>query len=148
MKRRVNMAKNRNGRGEKKARFVCLPHDVMDTLAWKRLSCVSQAVWLQFARVHNGSNNGRIAMSERTLGERLNVSKNTASRAINELVTFGFLVRTRASSFIGKRIAAEYLMTHVADDRTDPKGIPLRTYQNIGKTSHLRVVALPSRGRL
>jgi hypothetical protein len=96
-----------------------------------------------FARVHNGSNNGRVSMSARMVGERLNVSKDTANRAIKELVTFGFLLRTRAARFASKRVAAEYLMTHVADDRTDPKAIPLRTYQNIGKTAHLKIVKGP-----
>jgi hypothetical protein len=56
------MAKVRNGRGNKKDRYVALPHYIMDTFAW-----------LEFARIHNGANNGRIAMSSRTLGERLGV---------------------------------------------------------------------------
>jgi hypothetical protein len=53
----------------------------MDTFAWRRLSVTERAAWLEFARLHNGANNGRIAMSSRTLGERLGVSRDTAARA-------------------------------------------------------------------
>jgi hypothetical protein len=127
------MAKASRTRGSKKDRFVALPHYIMDTFAWRRLSATARAAWLEFVRVHNGSNNGKIAMSEITLGERLGLSHDTARRAINDLLTFGFIEKIKAASFIGKRRAAEYLLTHIPDDRTDPKGMPSRTFQNIGK---------------
>ena len=117
----------------KKDRYVKLPHYIMDTFAWQRLSVTARAAWLEFVRVHNSFNNGKIAMSSRALGERLGVSKTTAERAVKELLTFGFLEITKASTFISKRRAAEYLLTHIPDDRTDPKGPPSRAFQNIGK---------------
>jgi hypothetical protein len=135
-KRGFPMAKIRkNGRGAKHDRYVELPHYIMGTFAWSRLSVTARAAWLEFARVHNGSNNGLIGMPEKTLGERLGVSHDTARRAINDLVTFGFLERTKAPSFKSSRRAAEYLMTHIPDDRTQPKGIASRAFQNIGKVS-------------
>jgi DNA-binding transcriptional regulator YhcF (GntR family) len=106
----------------------------MNTMAWGRLSVTARAAWLEFVRIHNGCNNGKIAMSSRTLGERLGVSKTTAERAIKELLTFGFIEIAKASTFIRKRRAAEYLLTHIPDDRTHPKGPPSRTFQNIGKS--------------
>jgi hypothetical protein len=124
-----------NGRCNKKDRYIALPHYIMDTFAWHRLSVTARAAWLEFARAHNGGNNGKIAMPSRTLGKRLGVSKTTAERAIKELLTFGFLKMTKASTFIIKRRAAEYLLTHIPDDRTDPKGLPFRTFQNIGKVA-------------
>ena len=96
-----------NGRSNKKERYVALPHYIMDTMAWGRLSVTARAAWLEFVRVHNGANNGRIAMSERTLAERLGVSKTTSRRAIKDLLTFGFIEITKASTFIIKRRAAE-----------------------------------------
>jgi hypothetical protein len=69
----------------------------------------------------------------RTLGKRLGVHKTTAERAIKDLITFGFMKCTRGASFFGKWRAAEYLMTHIPDDRTEPKGLPSRAFQNIGK---------------
>jgi Helix-turn-helix domain len=124
---------NRTGRSNKKDRYVALPHYMMDTFAWQRLSVTARAAWLEFVRLHNGANNGKLALSSRTLGKRLGVSKDTAVRAIKELLTFGFLQMTKAASFIIKRRAAEYLLTHIPDDRTEPKCPPSRAFQNIGK---------------
>jgi Bacterial regulatory proteins, gntR family len=45
-------------------------------------------------------------MPERNLADRLGISRNTANRAIKELLTFGFIEVTRGASFAGKRIAA------------------------------------------
>ena len=72
-------------------------------------------------------------MPERNLADRLGISRNTANRAIKELLIFGFIEVTRGASFAGKRIAVEYLLTHLPDDRTTPKGAPSRAFQNVGK---------------
>jgi hypothetical protein len=99
-------------------RYVMLPHYIMDTFAWQRLSVTARAAWLEFVRLHNSYNNGKIAMSERTLAKKLGVVRNTANRAIKELLTLGFIVMTKGASFIGKRHAAEYRLTHLNDDVT------------------------------
>jgi DNA-binding FadR family transcriptional regulator len=109
---------NQTGRSNKKDRYVALPHYIMNTFAWQRLSVTARAAWLEFVRVHNSFNNGKIAMSERTLAKRLGVVRNTASRAIKELLTFGFIEITKASTFNIKRRAAEYRLTHIKDDIT------------------------------
>jgi hypothetical protein len=132
----MGKAFNKTGRSNKQNRLVALPHYIMDTFAWRRLSVTARAAWLEFARIHNGCNNGKLAMSSRMLGERLGVSKDTADRAIKELLTFGFLQMTRAATFIIKRRAAEYLLTHIPDDRTEPKCPPSRAFQNIGKSGN------------
>jgi hypothetical protein len=124
---------SRTGRSNKKDRYVVLPHYMMDTFAWRRLSVTARAAWLEFVRVHNSFNNGKIAMSEITLGEKLGVSHDTARRAINELLTFGFIEKIKAASFIGKRRAAEYRLTHLKDDITGE--LPSRAFQNIGKVA-------------
>jgi hypothetical protein len=130
----MGKAFNKTGRSNKQNRFVALPHYIMDTFAWRRLSVTARAAWLEFVRLRNGANNGKLAMSSRTLGKRLGVSKTTAERAMKELLTFGFLEMAKSSTFVIKRRAAEYLLTHIPDDRTDPKGPPSRTFQNIGKS--------------
>jgi hypothetical protein len=123
----------KNGRGSQKERYVALPHYIMNTMAWCRLSVTARAAWLEFVRAHNGSNNGKIAMPERTLADRLGVSRNTANRAIKELLTFGFIEMTKGASFAGKRHAAEYRLTHLKDDIT--KALPSRAFQSIGKVA-------------
>jgi len=57
-------------------------------------------------------------------------------------VTFGFVARCKASSFGKKRIAAEYLMTQVPDNRTEPAALALRTFQSIGKTAQTVIKGL------
>ena len=110
----------------------------MDTVAWGRLSVTARAAWLEYMRRHNGSNNGRIAMPERNLADRLGISRNTANRAIKELLTFGFIEVTRGASFAGKRIAVEYLLTHLPDDRTTSGKPRLRTIYQARNLSGIR----------
>jgi hypothetical protein len=124
---------NQTGRSNKKDRYVALPHYIMNTFAWQRLPVTARAAWLEFVRVHNSFNNGKIAMSSRTLGERLGVSKTTAERAIKELLTFGFIEIAKSSTFTIKRRAAEYRLTHIKDDITGEP--PSRAFQNIGKVA-------------
>jgi hypothetical protein len=84
---------NKTGRSKNEGRFVALPHNIMDTYAWRHLSGNARGAWLEFVRVYRGrgSNNGGLAMSSRTLAERLNICKSRAALAIKELITYGFL---------------------------------------------------------
>jgi hypothetical protein len=122
---------NKTGRSKGNGRYVLLPHSIMETFAWSRLSSNAKVAWLEFGRIHNGANNGRLAMSARVLGKRLAASQDTAARAIRELIKYGFLEITKSASFSGKRRAAEYRMTHLSDDHSGKP--PSRTFQSIGK---------------
>lgn len=123
----------KNGRSNKRERYFPVPHYLMDTMAWRQLPVTARAAWLEFGFAYNGSNNGRLAMSARILGKKLGLSHPTAVRAIHDLITFGFLEKTRASSFSGKRRAAEYrlILTHLQDDVTGE--LSSRAFQNVGK---------------
>jgi hypothetical protein len=126
------MAKTgKNGRS--KERYFAIPHYIMNTVAWKQLSVTARAAWLEISRIHNGANNGKLAMSTRILGERLGLSKSAAARSIQDLITYGFIEIARSSSFSGKRRATEYRLTHLKDDITGE--LPSRAFQNIGKIS-------------
>jgi hypothetical protein len=93
---------------------------------------------LELMAEYYGSNNGRIVMSVRMLGTRLNCSQSTASRAIRDLITYGFVECSKASSFFEKRLAAEYRMTHIKCDATGklPSNSFIRTEPN-GKAQGL-----------
>jgi DNA-binding transcriptional regulator YhcF (GntR family) len=69
--------------------------------------------------MHNGANNGSIAVSSRELGMRIGVHYTTAASAIQELINAGFLRRTKSSDFGRKRRAAEYVLTHLRNVITD-----------------------------
>jgi hypothetical protein len=122
---------NKTGRSKSRERYSIVPHSLLESFAWSCLSANGKVAWLEFCRTHNGTNNGRIALSVRVLGARLSVVPDTAARAIRELVTYGFLEITRGASFSGKRRATEYRLTHLKDDATGEP--PSRAFQNIGK---------------
>lgn len=114
--------KLRNGRTGGKfggERFVALPHDVVHAMQQHRISCVARSAIIELSTIYNGSNNGSIAMAARSLAERLHVSKDTAARALKELIDAGFIETTRTADFDGKqRKATEYRLTWRKCDRT------------------------------
>jgi DNA-binding transcriptional MocR family regulator len=91
---------------------VSLPWYMLDCRAWRALSLPARAAFIELARLYNGKNNGTIAMSARSLAQRLHSSKDTASRALAELEAKGFIETAKAGSFSWKqRHAAEYRLT-------------------------------------
>jgi len=105
---------NRTGRSKKnQGRFVALPHRVIDSPGYRATSPIARAVLIEVQRLYDGKNNGSLALSVRLIAQRTNVSKDTASRAINELVNCGLLRLVKASSFSQKKTAAEYRLTHL-----------------------------------
>lgn len=104
---------DRTGRSKGDARHVRLYEYMEKTAAWRGLSGNAVKAWLVINLKYNGSNNGCIAVASRDLADRMGVSKDTANRAVLELVNAGFLRKTKASSFSLKRKAPEYCLTHL-----------------------------------
>lgn len=112
------MAK-RSRRRVKYEQHVRLHHWLLSTPAYQSLSPPARAVLVELMRRYNGFNNGRIALSVRDSGMACRISKNTAARALSELVRKGFVVQTRASGFnVKSRIAAEWALTEFINDVT------------------------------
>jgi hypothetical protein len=117
---------SRNRKADKRGRsrgsmgsFVAVERYIMQTPAWRSLKPVDRAAYLELAYCYDGSNNGSIQMSARTMGERLGMDKATASRAIKELEAHGFIETARHSSFRLKlKLAAEYRLTAYKCDAT------------------------------
>src|SRR5262245_5527409 len=98
---------DRTGRSVTGPRFAQLPHYMIDCPAWRSLSFVAVAAFVQLARLYNGTNNGQLGMAVRTLAERLGCGKSTASRALEELETKGFIGVQKVGLY-GRRDASEY----------------------------------------
>lgn len=127
-----NYCKPRKSRDKKQkhGRFWATPYYLAQTFAWRQLSPYARVAWLEIgASLYIGNNNGRLAVSHRWLADRLSASRNTAMRAIHELLTRGFLEITQASSFSQKRSAAEFRFTHLKCDRTG--ALPSRAFEHI-----------------
>jgi DNA-binding transcriptional regulator YhcF (GntR family) len=113
--------------------FIKIPHYIVDSFAWRQLSPMDKATWIELAAIYNGSNNGRIAASTRVLADRMNAGKSTVARALNNLATFGFIEIVKRSRFhINKdRSASEYRLLHEKCDVTDE--IAKKTFMRVGK---------------
>jgi hypothetical protein len=98
--------------GESKERHVRLHYWVMATEAWNDLDTVARCAYVELLKLYRGSNNGRIALGVRTLGDSLKVAPTTAARALRSLEAHGFIQTVTRGAFSRKvRHASEYRLT-------------------------------------
>ncbi len=88
--------KTRRARRHQKRRrhgphFIQLFRYVLDSPAYVSLSSSARSALVEVTRGYDGSNNGNIRLSERELAERMNCTKDTAWRALQELADKGFI---------------------------------------------------------
>lgn len=103
---------NATGRSSGGDRFVKLDHWMLQSAAWRSLTCTQRAVFVEACAFYNGSNNGSIILPVREIADRCNISKATAGRAIRELEDIGFLDCTYLGAFKRQnRKASEYRIT-------------------------------------
>src|SRR4051794_16141018 len=99
--------------------FVQLHYYLLDCEAWHRLSLCARAAYIEVARLYNGTNNGRLAMSVRRLAALIPCATDTASRALTELELAKFLDVTKTGSFRRReRHSSEYRLTAYRCDVT------------------------------
>lgn len=109
--------KHEKQRKAKGSRYVQLFHFMLNCPAWRSLSPVARAVYVQIASRYMGSNNGRIPYAVREGEDELGVGKSTVQRALNDLVQRGFIVLVKDSKFTQKlKHAREWRLTeHFCD---------------------------------
>jgi hypothetical protein len=94
--------------------FVMLPKWMLASAAWRSLSGEAVAAYIELARRYNGSNNGTLHLSAREFAALRGSCKDTAARALRELIEKGFIEIVQASGFSvkdRKRQATEYRLT-------------------------------------
>jgi hypothetical protein len=141
------MAKRRET--EKPDRYFQLHHYMLKTDAWRALSAQARAVYVQIGSRYSGTNNGRLALSVRDAASECNLSRETASRALHELVDLGFTEETRHGGLSRKtRVASEWRLTAFRCDLTGaPKTCAFMQRGVPARESRL-VRARPQPGRL
>jgi hypothetical protein len=113
----------KNGRSKVKDRFVMLTYDILNSPSWEGLSAQARAVLIQIAKRYNGGNNGALAASVRNLATECRINKDTAGKAVKELLDAGFVELAQAGAFsFKKRHAAEYRLTWLKCDQTGARG--------------------------
>lgn len=94
--------------------FTGLPHVVQDSPAYLSLDFYARAVLFEVLRRFNGYNNGKIAISQRELGERLNSSNyRKIGKAVADLMDWG-LIDVKTDGNWKARMAREYRLTFVS----------------------------------
>jgi hypothetical protein len=104
---------------ERADRYFQVHHYMLKTGAWQALSASARAVYIQIGDRYNGGNNGKIAYSVRDAASECNLNKDTAGRALHELIDRGFIEETRHGGLSRKtRIASEWRLTAFRCDLT------------------------------
>ncbi len=112
-------AKRRRGRSHGPD-FIQLFRYVLHSPAYISLSAIARAALIEVNLGYNGSNNGRIVLSVRTVAERMGCANNTAMRALQELVDKGFIEpRIKGAFSVKFRRATEWRLN---DRRCDATG--------------------------
>lgn len=101
---RRQRAKGRSGHGD---RFARLPHAVLESVAYRSLSCTARALLIELVSMENGRNNGiGLFLSVRDAADQLGLSDLTAaSRAFKELEVMGLIAKTAEAHFAIKASA-------------------------------------------
>lgn len=113
--------KGRRKREIPAGRYVRLGEFMLASQSWRSLDCVARCLYVEIARRYRGpdSNNGKIPYSVREAATALGISKDTANRALLDLLDRGFLKVTKYSGFNLKgRASREWLLTEFPDDRS------------------------------
>jgi len=91
-------------------RFVALPYDMLNSSAFQNLSPKAVRIFIEIKRRYNGSNNGEISIGYAEAGKVAKCTKNTAGKAITELIEHGFIKRVKIGQFTCN-LASTYSLT-------------------------------------
>jgi hypothetical protein len=98
-RRAKGRGQDKRGRSLRGERFVKLEHWLLRTPAWRSLTPVARALYIELAQRYNGANNGEISLSVREAAELVHIAKDTASKSFHELEEKGFVRRHVCGSF-------------------------------------------------
>jgi len=121
---------NKTGRSRRQlSPFVALERYMLNSPAWISLPPPARCAFIELGNLYDGGNNGRIALSARTLADRLAVSRATANRALTNLADRGFIEPVREGGFnikTGMRRSTEWRLTNQRCDVTGNR--PAKTF--------------------
>lgn len=91
---------------EARACGVLLPETLLSSAAYRSLSPYARSLLVELRRRHNGTNNGRIALTRRHAADLLGCTSAVAVRAFADLQDRGFIVRTGEDGGLSGRASA------------------------------------------
>jgi len=110
---------NQKGRSTK-GRFLSVPHNIYDSLAFKSLLPASKVVFMEFRRRYNGNNNGKIILSAREASKAIKPcaeSGSTGDRALKQLMKHGFIKVHNKGHFRNRHASTWILTSEVFEGR-------------------------------
>ena len=126
------MHKRRRLNKRRDAHHVRLYTWLLDSPAYLALSCPARAVLIEIAKIYDGMNNGRIALSVRRAAERCNIARGTATRAFRDLEQLGFIECVTKGAFSRKvQHATEWRLTFWSCDVTGV--LPTKAFMRWGR---------------
>ena len=105
---------NSTGRSKRSKRFVMLEHFLLNSRAWRDLTLAARSAFIEIARQYSPGNNGRLAISGRMLAAELPMSRQSATRVLQELTGHGFIEPMKQGGFnvkSGTARASEWRLT-------------------------------------
>jgi hypothetical protein len=131
----------KKGRSDGDIKHVRFYRWEINSAAYRDLDCTARAALVEVRHKFTGGNNGYIELGERELGERLNVERRTARKALRALLDHGFIRPMSKGAFTQKtRRATEWMLTN--EGYPKPNDTPTRDYMrwapSPGPTTKLR----------
>jgi hypothetical protein len=72
-------------------RYVSLKYSVLESPAYRALSCGARCLLIELLRLWNGSNNGKLFLSIREAAKLVGCANDTAAKLFDELMAKGFI---------------------------------------------------------
>ena len=109
------------GKKHKGDRFVALPYTMVESKAFKELSCTAVRIFIELKKRFNGSNNGHIFLSIREAKKICHAGQRSVSRAFEDLVLKGFIKFNKRGAFTYRKATTYYLTCEKINgyDKTD-----------------------------
>ncbi|MDL2296063.1 hypothetical protein LJC18_04645 [Lachnospiraceae bacterium OttesenSCG-928-E19] len=121
--------------GTRNAHFVLLYDELLNSPAYRSLSCQAKCVLIRIKQRFFGHNNGQISLSCRDCAKLDKISKDTAQRAFLELEEKGFIEIITKGMF-GTRMASTFRLT--MDTNTGSKEMPTNEWKKWGQKPVLK----------
>jgi hypothetical protein len=105
------MSKRQRSSGGKRERYVQVHWSLLESDAYRALSCPARCLLLEILKFYNGSNNGCLGMGHREAGRLLGMHRNSVGKLFAELIRKGFIRLAKPASFTSKRLVAAWQIT-------------------------------------
>jgi len=129
----------RDGRSAGEPRHVRHYLWMLDSPAYRSLSCPARCLLVELYALHNGVNNGELYLSVREAARRLGVGNTTAWRAFGELEAKGFIRARQRGSFDWKAgLATCWILTEFGF----AGALPSKDFMHLGQGENLMPVPL------